>query len=65
MVGRRVEELNLPRGTNIAALVRQNEVVICHHDTEIQAEDHVILFLVDKKFIPDVEHLFQVSVTFI
>jgi trk system potassium uptake protein TrkA len=65
VVGRRVGELNLPRGTTIAALVRHNEVVICHHDTEIQAEDHVILFLVDKKYILDVERLFQVSVTFI
>ena len=38
---------------------------MCHHDTEIQAEDHLILFLTDKKHIPAVERLFQVSVTFI
>ena len=38
---------------------------MAHHDTVIQAEDHVILFLVDKKYIPDVEKLFSVGVTFL
>jgi trk system potassium uptake protein TrkA len=65
VVGRRIEELPLPPGTTIAALVRNDEVVICHHDTEIQAEDHAILFLTDKKRIGDVERLFQVAVTFV
>ena len=65
VVNRQVDEIDLPSGANIAALVRGNDVVTCHHDTVIQAEDHVILFLTDKKFIPDVERLFQVAVTFI
>ena len=65
VVGRRVDQINLPPGANIAALVRDDEVVICHHDTEIEAEDHVILFLVDKQHLPAVERLFQVSVTFL
>ena len=45
--------------------VRGNEVIMCHHDTVIEAEDHVILFLVDKNRIAEVERLFQVSVTFL
>jgi trk system potassium uptake protein TrkA len=65
VVGRRIEEIRLPSGTTIGALVRGDEVVICHHDTVIEPEDHVILFLVDKKRIPEVERLFQVSVTFL
>lgn len=65
VVGRRIEQIPLPPGTTIAALVRNNDVVICHHDTLIEAEDHVILFLTDKRRIRDVERLFQVSVTFI
>ncbi len=65
VVGRQIEEISLPPGTTIAALVRADEVIICHHDTMIEAEDHVILFLVDKKHIPEVERLFQVSVTFL
>lgn len=65
VVGRRIDEINLPTGTTIAALVRSNEVIICHHDTVIEAEDHVILFLTDKKRINEVERLFQVGITFI
>lgn len=65
VVGRKVEDIPLPPGTTIAALVRDDEVVICHHDTVIQAEDHVILFLVNKKHIRDVERLFQVSFGFL
>ena len=65
VVGRAVEDIPLPPGTTIAALVRGDEVIMAHHDTVIQAEDHVILFLVDKKYIPDVEKLFSVGVTFL
>ena len=64
VVGRSIEEIKLPKGTTIGAIVRNNEVVIAHHDTIIEANDHVILFLVDKRRIPDVEKLFQVSYAF-
>ncbi len=65
VVGRTLEEIDLPEGTTIGAVVRGNEVIIAHHDTAIEAGDHVIMFLIDKKKIHDVEHLFQVGVTFI
>jgi trk system potassium uptake protein TrkA len=65
VVGRALEDLKLPPGITIGAIVRGDEVVIAHHDTVIQSEDHVILFLTDKKYIPDVERLFQVGITFI
>jgi len=65
VVGRRICEVPLPKGATIGALVRGNDVLIAHDDLIIHAEDHVILFLVDKKRIHDVEKLFQVSVTFI
>lgn len=64
VVGRAIEDIKLPPGTTIGAVVRQDEVIIAHHDTVIEAEDHVILFLVDKKRISDVERLFQVGITF-
>ena len=47
------------------AIVRGSEVLIAHHDTVIESEDHVILFVVDKKRIPEVERLFQVGVAYI
>jgi trk system potassium uptake protein TrkA len=65
VVGRAVEEIKLPKGTSIGAVVRGEEVVIAHHDTVIQSEDHVILFLLDKRRIAEVEKLFQVAVTFL
>jgi len=65
VVGRSIEEIPLPKGTTIGAIVRGKEVLIAHHDTVIESEDHVILFVVDKKYIPEVERLFQVGITFI
>ncbi|HEB67965.1 MAG TPA: Trk system potassium transporter TrkA [Gammaproteobacteria bacterium] len=65
VVGRRIEELKLPPGTTIGAIVRGKDVIIAHHDTVIEPEDHVILFLVDKSRIREVEKLFQVGITFI
>ncbi len=65
VVGRAIQDIKLPPGTNIGAIVRGEEVLIAHHDTVIEAEDHVILFLVDKRRIGEVERLFQVGITFI
>lgn len=65
VVGRAIEEIKLPPGTNIGAIVRNGEVIIAHHNTVIEAEDHVILFLVDKLRIREVEKLFQVGITFL
>ncbi|MEW5757643.1 MAG: Trk system potassium transporter TrkA [Pseudomonadota bacterium] len=65
VVGRPIEKIDLPPGTTIGAIVRGDEVLIAHHDTVIESGDHVILFLVDKKYITAVEKLFQVGVTFL
>lgn len=65
VVGRTVEEVKLPKGTTIGAVVRGEQVLIAHHDTLIESEDHVVLFLVDKRRIREVEKLFQVGVTFL
>jgi trk system potassium uptake protein TrkA len=64
VIGRELNEIKLPPGTTIGAIVRADQVIIAHSDTVIQANDHVILFLVDKKFITDVEKLFQPSAIF-
>jgi trk system potassium uptake protein TrkA len=65
VVGRAIEEIKLPKGTTIGAIVRDEQVLIAHHDTMIESEDHVILFVVDKRRIREVEKLFQVGVTFL
>ncbi len=64
VVGRTLEEIKSPPGATLAALVRNGEVIIAHRDTVIESGDHVIVFLVDKKRIPDIERLFRVGFTF-
>jgi trk system potassium uptake protein TrkA len=64
VVGKAIEDIDLPEGTTIGAIVRDNEVLIAHDNTVVQSDDHVILFLVDRKRIPEVERLFQVGFSF-
>lgn len=64
VVGRRIDELNLPTGTTIGAVVRGDQVIVTHHDTVIESGDHVILFLIHKRHITEVERLFQVDFSF-
>jgi len=65
VTGRRIDEIELPVGTAIGAVVRGGEVLMAHHDTRIEAEDHVIVFVTDKKTLPRVEKLFQVGARFL
>jgi len=65
VVGRRLDEIKLPAGCTIGAIVRGEQVMIAHHDTLIEAEDHVILFIVNKKHTREVERLFQVGLGFL
>ncbi|MDE2388151.1 MAG: Trk system potassium transporter TrkA [Betaproteobacteria bacterium] len=91
VVGRKVEEISLPKGATIGAIVRglpksealsgeslisgqetellesihAARVIIAHHDTVIESGDHVILFVINRKMIREVERLFQVSVGFL
>ena len=64
-IGRKIEEMDLPKGATIAAIVRGDDVIMAHHDTVVQAEDHVIVFVTNKKMLPKVEKLFQVGVGFV
>ena len=64
VVGRTIDEIELPEGAKIGAIVRNNKVHIAHDDTVVETDDHVILFLVDRKMIPQVERLFQVGFSF-
>ena len=64
VVGRAIEEIKLPEGITIGAIVRGDKVLIPHHDTVIQGEDHVLFIVADKRRIPEVEQLFQVAFTF-
>jgi trk system potassium uptake protein TrkA len=79
VVGRRIDQLDLPKGATIGALVRRRaieskrneppayglEVLIAHHDVVVEPDDHVIVFVVNKRMISKVEKLFQVNVSFL
>jgi trk system potassium uptake protein len=90
VVGKKIEDIKLPKGATIGALVRnlppsdayrvdlpeteknnisdqwsQAQVIVAHHDTVIEQNDHVIVFVVNKKMIRQVEKLFQVNVAFL
>jgi trk system potassium uptake protein TrkA len=64
-VGRKIEEIDLPNGAAIGAIVRGDNVIMAHHDTVVETEDHVIVFVTDKKLVRKVEKLFEVSVGFV
>jgi trk system potassium uptake protein len=65
LTDRRIGEIELPPGTTIGAVVRGEQVLMAHRDTVIRAEDHVIVFVADKKNLPRVERMFQVGVRFV
>ncbi|MFL0798719.1 MAG: Trk system potassium transporter TrkA [Cellvibrionaceae bacterium] len=69
VVGRALEDIDLPGGATIGALVREHEngsseVIIAHDDIVIESGDHVIVFLLDKRHIRNIEQLFQVGFSF-
>jgi trk system potassium uptake protein TrkA len=68
VVGRRIDELDLPENVTLGAIVRNKtddlaaaEVLITHHDTVIESGDHLIVFVIGKANIPKVEKLFEIS----
>ncbi len=64
VVGRRLDEIKLPEGVTIGAVVRGQEVLIAHGHIVVEQDDHVILFLVDRGKINAVEKLFAVGFGF-
>ena len=59
VIGKRVEQIQLPPGTTINVIVREDKVIAAHHDTELRTDDHVILFLSDRRQVDQVQRLFQ------
>ncbi len=68
LVGKRVEEVKLPKGARIGAIVRGEgrdaQVLMPHHDTLIESNDHIVIFIPNKRLVREVEKLFQVGATF-
>jgi trk system potassium uptake protein len=68
IIGKPIEQIEMPRGATIGAVVRGSgdraQVLMAHHDVVIQAEDHLIVFVENKRIIPRVEKLFSVGLGF-
>ena len=65
VVGRKIEQIKLPTGATIGAIVRSDDVIMAEADIKIEPEDHVVMFLADKTGVKETERIFQVSATFI
>lgn len=65
VIGRKISELKLPNNSLIGAILRNDEVIIAKKDLIIQENDHVLIYLADKKQVPEIEKLFQPSAFFI
>ncbi len=65
VVGRAVEELELPPSTTIGGILRGEQLLIAHHDVVIEPNDHLILFLIDKRQLGAVELMFRADVSVI
>lgn len=74
VIGKRIDQIDLlsergSSGVSVGAIVRGKgdgaRVLMAHHDTVIEAEDHVIVFVTNKRMIPKVEKLFEVGAGFL
>ncbi len=59
VAGRQIQDISLPSGCTIAAIVRGSKVLMGHHNVMIEGSDRVIIFLSDKSKIRQIERLFQ------
>jgi trk system potassium uptake protein TrkA len=64
VIGRRLDEIELPPSCFITAIVRGETVHMANPKVMLAAHDHVILLLLKKRYVRQVESLFQVNLTF-
>ena len=56
LINKPIDEVKLPNGCTISAIIRGKDVKIAHHDVIIQENDHLIVFLTDKTLFPALEN---------
>jgi len=54
IVGKQIDQIELPKGCVIGAIFSENAIKIAHHDTKINENDHLITFIADKKNLEEV-----------
>ena len=58
-IGKELGEISLPEGVTIGALIRDNKGKIAHDHVHLRENDHVIVFLTNKKHLNEVKSLFS------
>lgn len=65
VIGRGLEELDLPESANVVGVVRGEKLMIAHHDVIVEPNDHLIVFLLDKHDLAKVEAAFRAGATWL
>lgn len=63
VVGRGLDELDLPESAVVVGVVRGEKLLIAHHDVIVEPNDHLIVFVLDKRQLGRVEALFRADAT--
>jgi trk system potassium uptake protein TrkA len=61
IIGRAIEEIEWPASTTVGGVLRGDRLLMAHHDIVIEANDHLILFVTDKRQLRAVDLLFHVD----
>ncbi len=61
VVGKELGNIKLPVGATIGAIIRKNKAKIAHDDVKVREHDHIIVFLTDKKILPQILEIFSPS----
>ena len=59
LFGKSLDEIPLPEGASIGAVVRHGELLMPKSDENLNINDHLIIFLQNKEVMPDVVKLFK------
>jgi trk system potassium uptake protein TrkA len=63
VIGRALEDLELPASANVVGVIRGERLLIAHHDVTVEPDDHLIVFLHDKRELAKLEALFRADAT--
>lgn len=64
VIGKTISDIELPEGSIVGAIYRGDTILIAKKGTVIQTNDHLVIFVVEKKHIHEIENLFQVNIKY-
>jgi len=59
IIGKKIGEIKWPSDITVGCIIRDEEVIIAHHNLEIEAEDHAIIFISNSENAPEIAQLFS------